>query len=107
MAASQVLNLPPAVLSQIPIATPPPGIQSNLTSPEDKGFQLTIIASIFLALGLTAFIIREYAKIFVVKKRGWDDGMVTGAHFNELTQSLTFSSRVGSRHGEGSSTRLR
>ena len=75
MAASQVLNLPPAVLSEIPILTPPPGIQPNLVNPEDKGFQLTIIASIFLAIGLIAFTIREYAKIFVVKKRGWDDGM--------------------------------
>ncbi|KAL9081331.1 MAG: hypothetical protein Q9159_007353 [Coniocarpon cinnabarinum] len=77
MSASQVLNLPPAVLLQIPAGTPPPGLQPNLVNPTNKGYELTIIASIFLAIGLIAFTIREYGKLFVIKKRGWDDVTLT------------------------------
>lgn len=72
--ASQILQLPPHVLKQLPAGTPPPGVVPNLTNPEDEGYVLVTVATIFLVLGLVAYGIRAYGRVFVIKQVRWDDG---------------------------------
>lgn len=72
--ASQVLQLPPDVLKQIPAGTPPPGVVPNFTDPEDLGYVLITVATVFVFLGLVAFAIRAYGRIYVLKRLRWDDG---------------------------------
>ncbi len=79
--ASQVLQLPPDALKQLPAGTPPPGVVSNFTNPEDKGYVLVTVATVFLVLGLFAFCIRAYGRVYVIKRVGWGDGKRTRPPF--------------------------
>ena len=86
--ASQILDLPSSILEQMPVATAPPGQQSNLIDPVDKGDVLISVATVFFALGLTAFSIRLYAKAYIIRKLYWDDRK-TNLHSRKLLREYS------------------
>ncbi|KAL9060033.1 MAG: hypothetical protein Q9162_000883 [Coniocarpon cinnabarinum] len=88
MSSADILKLAPEILKQIPAASPPPGIVSNLNDPYDKGNVLVIVSTIFLAIGLTAYIIRLFAKVFLLKKFFWDDVTLTLGVYNYLATAF-------------------
>ena len=85
MSAAEILQLPPDALKQIPAASAPPGITSNLINPYDRGWVLVVVSTIFLAIGLIAFLVRLFAKVFIIKKLFWDDRMPSLIAHKDLT----------------------
>ena len=73
MSPEEVLKLPADVLKKMPLTKPPPGIASNFTTPDDRGYLLVVVPTILLTFGMTAFSVRMYVKIFITKKLSWDD----------------------------------
>lgn len=57
----------------IPSTPPPPGVTSNFTNPESKGYESIITTTICLSLVAPVFALRLYSKAFVTRSFGWDD----------------------------------
>lgn len=75
--AGIISNIPPSLYGSIPAATPPQGVQPNLSYPLNAGPKLVIAASVFTGLAMVFFLSRIYTKFFIVKRWNWDDGMPT------------------------------
>lgn len=58
----------------LPAVPPPPGVVPNLANPEWQGMTTIIVTAIFLSIALTAFSIRLFTRIHVVRGFGKDDG---------------------------------
>lgn len=56
-----------------PIIPPPPGQVSNFIDSPSRGYLLTAIGSVVLALQILFFSLRMYSRMFVARKLRWDD----------------------------------
>lgn len=66
-----------AFLARLPIATPPPGVQSNFVNPPTRSAMQTWVTTTFLILAMVFYMNRVYVKIALMKTWSWDDGMYT------------------------------
>ena len=65
-------SLSPALLAQIPAATPPSGVQPNFTNPETRVPVILGVGIAFLVLAISCYSIRIYTKVSA-KRWSWDD----------------------------------
>ena len=59
--------------ANLPAATPPPGVVSNLDNPPSRALQLFIGMGTCIAATTVLLALRMYAKLVVTKKPGWED----------------------------------
>ena len=64
-----------ALMAQMPVATPPPGIQSNFINPPSRTAMQTWVTTTFLVIAMVFYINRVYVKTMLMKTWTWDDGM--------------------------------
>jgi len=67
------LNIPPEVLA-LPAMAPQPGVVSNFINPESRAYVVIVVNGVFTAFLLIFVFLRLYAKAFVSKSIGWEDG---------------------------------
>lgn len=63
-----------AELSRTPALPPPDGVLSNFIDPPSRANSYIIVNSIALALMILCVSLRLYAKIWIIRSPGWDDG---------------------------------
>ena len=63
-----------ATMANMPAMPPPEGVTPNLTDPYSREHQYIIVASIAIALLAIFVSLRSYAKIWIMRSPGWDDG---------------------------------
>lgn len=61
-------------LQMTPLMPPPPGLQSNFVNPDDQGVIYIVVGSIGMAFAMIFVSLRFYAKTWVLRSIGWDDG---------------------------------
>jgi hypothetical protein len=66
-----------ALMAQMPIASPPPGIQSNFVNPPSRTAMQTWVTTTFLVIAMVFYVNRVYVKTTLMKTWSWDDGMFT------------------------------
>lgn len=74
--------------NDIPFLSPPPGQVTNFENPESRALAITIICSICLALMWPVFLMRIYAKVWVIRAFGWDDGQSAGPLYWSLLKRI-------------------
>ncbi|KAF2258647.1 hypothetical protein CC78DRAFT_586876 [Lojkania enalia] len=70
---SDLSHLTQQQMANLPLQTPPPGVNSNFDNPETTGPVVVITLSIFLAIALLTVPLRIYCRVSVVKRTGLDD----------------------------------
>ncbi|KAK3312802.1 hypothetical protein B0H66DRAFT_380906 [Apodospora peruviana] len=78
---------------------PPPGVIPNLDNPENIGYQLVIIASVFPAITGVFLLLRLYTAAFILKRWHVDDYLVIVAFVFALGDSAT--NIIQTHHGAG------
>ena len=76
MAAAFIGSLTPAELaglSNIPAATPPPGVVPNFVDPENQNRGFYAVTGTLFGVMLVLFINRLYVKFLKIQKYWWDD----------------------------------
>ena len=74
---SQMLaQIPPDELTQIPAGEPPAGVEPNFQDPVTIAPTVIIVGSVFFAVAAISVMLRIYSKSRIVRKLGWDDGML-------------------------------
>ncbi|PQE28485.1 integral membrane protein [Rutstroemia sp. NJR-2017a BBW] len=68
------LGFPPEVLATLPALTPPVGVIPNFANPESRAYSVIVINGIFTSILIIFVALRMYAKVFVSKTVGWEDG---------------------------------
>jgi hypothetical protein len=63
----------PALLANLTLGPPPPGVVSNFVNPETRKSQGEISMTFCMAVGAVAILLRIYVKVFITKLYGWDD----------------------------------
>ena len=66
-------DIPPKVLGNLPALPPPVGLKSNFVSPEDRGYICNAVVTVLFCFTACLFAIRVYTKLLIVRKAGWDD----------------------------------
>ena len=69
----ELIKLPPSVLRERPAQDPPPGTQSNLVDPYNRGPQMAVAATIIVALALICYAMRMYSKTSIIRRFSVDD----------------------------------
>lgn len=65
-----------AAMANMPAMPPPPGVTPDLTNPYSREHQYIIVASIAIALLAVFVSLRTYAKVWIMRSPGIDDGKV-------------------------------
>lgn len=71
--SASLANLISAQLALIPAANPLPGVIPNFVGPHSDGPIIFIVGSILVAIMLLLLGVRLYTKLFITRKRTWDD----------------------------------
>lgn len=87
MASSEAPGSPMADIGQFPALSPPAGVIPNLIHPYNRGDEFTVAATIIVGLMVLLVTNRQYTKMFIMRKLGWDDRML------EKTNSLGMTRR--------------
>ena len=61
----------------VPALAPPPGVIPNFTAANPRADIYIIICSVALGLAFIFVLLRLYAKLWINRSPGWDDGMLT------------------------------
>ena len=59
----------------IPALTPPPGVVPNFAAPNERAAVFSVLGSILLVIVYLFLCLRLYAKIWIKRNPGFDDGM--------------------------------
>ena len=73
-----ILRIPIAVMSSIqdiPFIPPPPGQTSDFEHPRSRAPAVIVVSSVCLVLMWSVFLTRIYAKVWITRAFGWDDGI--------------------------------
>ena len=70
-----------ASVDDYPLQPPPPGQSSNFIDPKSRGPAVVAVCCTFISLMWLFFLLRLYSKTWVIRKVGWDDGMVSPIFF--------------------------
>ncbi|TGO76430.1 hypothetical protein BELL_0156g00170 [Botrytis elliptica] len=65
---SEILNSPPEVLANIPLGSPPAGVQALPPNPVSRGWLLITVSSILFFMATTCLIIHVYARTAIQRK---------------------------------------
>lgn len=67
-------SIPPGIdLSKIPMAPPPPGINSNFVNPESLATPAIVIGVSMLVMTAFVVIVRLFSNYHAARGLGWDD----------------------------------
>lgn len=64
----------------VPALAPPPGVVPNFAAPNHRGFVFNILCSILLGIVYVFVCLRMYAKVWIKRNPGFDDGESPMAH---------------------------
>lgn len=88
------LAIPPGTdISKLPALAPPHGVVPNFIDPESRAYAVLVGSGILTAITLIFVMLRFYAKAFVTKAIGWEDGRdmetkKSGSLTDEFVQQL-------------------
>ena len=70
---SSLVDIPAYLLAELPLATPPPGVNSNFDDPPTSGTKFIIVGGVMIPLMLVFFTIRIITKYTIIRRLSWDD----------------------------------
>lgn len=76
-----------AVLADMPLGIPPPGMMSNFDTPKTLRFQGVIAMTFCAVVAAIAVAVRIYVKVFITKLYGWDDGEKLSCEASEIKRN--------------------
>ncbi|KAI1756012.1 hypothetical protein F4782DRAFT_488047 [Xylaria castorea] len=80
----------PALPTEIPLLSPPPGPSYIIVEPVELSFRLFIASVIVTFLVLIALVLRVVSRFYIALKLGWDDAIVFVASIFALGQTVLF-----------------